>query len=279
MSGGPAWLPLTPVFILYGVQFVLPLVVVLITSVRVAEGPGRMSADFSFASFQTILSESYFRDLFLRSLALAVSTALFAVLVGYPIAYALARGPRWARPILIVMVLVPWLTNSVVRAFGWTVLFAKDSWASTIAGPLASETTGLMYTFLGLLIAMVHVLLPFMVFAIYGVVDRIQPSLEEVSQSLGAGRLLTFVRVTLPLSVGGIVAGMLLVFGTAVSNFVTPAMLGGKRFRVLSVEVYDQALHLLNWPIASALAIGLMVIAVLTAVLYSRLTQTLRGVA
>ncbi|MDQ7908501.1 ABC transporter permease [Phytohabitans sp. ZYX-F-186] len=271
-----AWLPLAPVLTLYAIQFVVPMALVAVTSFRRHESAGQMGG-FTTDNFTKILQDPYYLGMLGRSLLLAGETAVLTAVLGYPIAYALARGPRWLKVVLLVVVMVPLMTSSVVRSFGWMVLFARDGLFSTLAGPLGDGPAGLMYTSTGVLVATAHVLLPFMVLTLYGVLDRLNPTLVHASMNLGASRTGTFFRITLPLSMNGVVAGMLLVFATATSAFVTPQLIGGTRYRVAATEIYEQSINLLNWPLASAMAVLLVAIALLTMAVYTRLSRDTGG--
>lgn len=270
-----AWIPLLPVLLLFAVQFVLPLVIVAVTGFQRSSAPGRIEAVFTLENFTKILSDQHYLDMLGRSFSLAIGTAIAAALLGYPLAWGLARGPRWLKTMLLVLIMIPLMTSSVIRSFGWMVLFKEGSLYSTIFGAFADESTGLMYTLPGLIIAMAHVLLPFMVLTLYGVIDKLDPTLENASLNMGASRIGTFFRITFPLTMNGVIAGMLLVFATAISSFVTPKLIGGTQMRVLATEIYEQAIILLNWPLAAAMALTLMLVALGTAAIYSTVTNRL----
>lgn len=263
--------------VLYLVQFVLPLAIVAVTAFQTSAGPGVITSDLTLGNFHKVLTDSFYLEMLGRSFVLALGTAVLTVLLGYPIAWALARSRSWLRTLILVVVMTPLMTSSVVRSFGWMVLFDPESPILRLFGPLADERTGLMYTMPGLLIAMAHVLLPFMVLTLYGIIDRLDPTLEHASLNMGAGRVETFLRVTFPLTLGGVFAGMLLVFATAISTFVTPKLIGGTQYRVLATEIYEQSVQLLNWPLASAMALLLLLIAVLTNLVYVSLTRRIPG--
>lgn len=269
------WLATAPILALYGVQFMVPLAFVIYTSFR--SGDGSTDSGFTLAQFKEILTNDYYHQMLTRSVVLGLATALLAAVLGYPLAYAMTQCGRRARATIMALVLLPLLTSTVVRSFGWMVLLGGDGWFAKLAGPLANPRTGLMYSFAGVLIAMAHVLLPFMVMTLYGVLDKIDPTLRQASLNLGASRVQTFFKITFSLSLGGVVAGMLLVFSAAVSTFVTPQLIGGAQYRVIPTEVYDQAVNLQNWSIASALALLLMVAALLSMGLYTRLVRGIPG--
>jgi len=264
-----AWLPLLPAFLLYGVQFVLPLLIVAVMAFMTSDGTGVVRPTPTLDNFAKVLGDSYYLSLVGRSLLVALVTAITTAIIGYPIAWALARSRGVWRSLLLVAVMLPLMTSSVIRAFGWMVLFAPGTWFTTLFGGLATETTGLLYTFPGLIIAMTHMLLPMMILSLYGVIEKLEPSYEEAAATLGSGRVGRFLRIVLPLTTGGLVAGMLLVFASAASLFVTPRLIGGPKQRVLATEIYDQTIMLLNWPLASAMAVVLLVLAGLAGGVYS----------
>lgn len=268
-----SWLPLLPALILFAIQFILPLCIVAVTGFQRSLAPGQIEPVFTLENFEKIFATPHYLSMLGRSFSLAVGTALVTAVLGYPLAWGLARGPKWLRNLLLVLVMIPLMTSSVIRSFGWMVLFKSGGVYATLFAPLADEATGLMYTLTGLIIAMAHVLLPFMVLTLYGVIDKLDPTLEIASLNMGASRIGTFFRVTLPLTMNGIIAGMVLVFASAISSFVTPKLIGGTQLRVLATEIYEQAIILLNWPLAAAMAITLMVVALGTTALYSALSN------
>jgi putative spermidine/putrescine transport system permease protein len=197
------------------------------------------------------------------------------LLVGYPLAYFLARTKSRWRSWLTILVVFPLLLNLVVRTFGWIALLANRglinetlSAVGLIEGPLR-----LMFNFTGLLIGLTHIFLPFMVLLLVSAIQTIDRSVEEAARVLGASWSETFLKVTLPLSTPGILSGSILVFVLTISALVTPRLLGGPTYKVMSTLIYEQFMSLLNWPRGSAMATILTVVAIAIIALSGRFAR------
>jgi putative spermidine/putrescine transport system permease protein len=177
--------------------------------------------------------------------------------IGYPLAYYLARTTSRWRSWLTILVVFPLLLNLVVRTFGWIALLANRGLVNEMLAGLGWIETPirLMFNFTGLLIGLTHIFLPFMVLMLVGAIQTIDRSVEDAARVLGANWGSTFLRVTLPLSIPGILSGSILVFVLTISALVTPRLLGGPTYKVMSTLIYDQFLALLNWPAGSAMAV------------------------
>jgi putative spermidine/putrescine transport system permease protein len=178
-------------------------------------------------------------------------------------------------------VLSPLLVGIVVRCYGWMILLADRGLinASLVEGGWIAKPLPLMYNAFGVGIALVHVFLPFMVLSLTGVLKRIEPELLEASMTLGASPWRTFLEVTLPLSLPGILAGSLLVFSLAISSFVVPILLGGFKVQVLPMIVYEQMLSVFDWPFGAANAFVLLTLSLAIIAVYIKVTdRALRGV-
>lgn len=269
---GPPWRLLAPVGGLYGIQFVVPLAFLAVMSFWIPVAGGSPRAGFTLDNYGDVLGDGFTLSIFWRTLTMGVATSLFCLLLGFPVAYGVVRAPQRLRTPLLLLVLMPFLVSAVIRSFGWMVLLADNGIVTRALRTvgLAEGTTGLMYTTAGLLLAMTHVFLPIMILVLYGVLERIDVRLEEAAANLGASRLRTLVHVVFPLALPGVLAGTLLVLTLAMSSFVTPAMIAGPRLRVVATEIYDQAVNLINWPLAAAMAIVLMALILAVSALFTR---------
>ena len=194
-------------------------------------------------------------------------------MIGYPLAHWLARiRSRTGYGILLILVIAPMLTGIVVRTFAWmTILSDTGVINATLIGlGLIRTPIKLMYNEFGTTVALVHIYVPFMVLTLAGVIGRIDVRLEEAARSLGAGALRTFLEVTLPLSLPGIVAGSLLVFALAISAYVTPYLVGGGEVLTLPMLIYQQIAATFNSAFAGALGMMLLVVSILIVVVYNR---------
>lgn len=217
--------------------------------------------------------QAIYLDILARTFWISALVTLLCLILGYPLAYLLASLPeRWANPLLIV-VLLPFWTSLLVRTAAWIVLLQREGVINDflIRIGLVSEPLPLVFNRTGVLIAMTHVLLPFMVLPLYSVMRAIPLSLTRAALSLGASPLVAFCRVYLPLSMPGVAAGCLLVFILAVGYYITPALVGGAADQMISYFVAFFTLQTANWGMGAALATVLLAVTLILYWIYSRL--------
>lgn len=273
---GPLLLIIPAVALLF-TFFVLPYFSIFIMSVRTASASAPYGDGYTLVHFTTALTDSYTMGVLGRTLGLGVLVTAITLVLGYPVAYHLARtNSRW-KGLLYTFVLSPLLVGLVVRTFGWMIILSKNgvanqslTWLGLVETPIQ-----LMNNNLGVTIALVHVFLPFVILPLLGNIQAINPELEAAARSLGASRLKAFLRVTLPLSMPGIQAGTILVFVLSISAYVTPVMLGGARAKTMSVLVVQYLIDNFRWPAGAALALILAVTAIVSVWLYFMLTRKL----
>jgi len=226
-------------------------------------------------NFTRIATTGPYMAVLLGTVQTALVVTLVCLLLGYPLAYAGARlQGRWYT-LFTGVILVPLFTSVVVRSYAWMVLFQRNGpfnqalvWLDWPGAPIR-----LLQTPFAVAVGMVHILLPFMVLPILGAMRAIDGTLLQAGELLGAPPLRVFTRVYLPLTLPGASAGVILVFISALGFFITPALLGGGRSTTIAVLIEQQAVDLLNWPMASALATVLLVLSVLIYLGYNRLTR------
>ena len=218
----------------------------------------------TWANYREVLTDSYYHEIFLRSFWLALLVTVISVLIGVPEAYVLMHLPQRWRAVFMVVVLGPLLISVVVRTLGWAVLMGSEGvindtlrWLGLIDTPVR-----MMFTFTGVLVALVHVLVPFMVLAVWTSLQKLDPATEQAAESLGASRATVMLRIVFPQVMPGILSGALIVFALAASAFATPSIIGGRRLKVVPTAAYDEFLSTLNWPLGAAIAV-LLLIAVL----------------
>ncbi|MGQ2915839.1 ABC transporter permease [Microbacterium aurantiacum] len=220
----------------------------------------------SFDRYVEALSPTFFAT-FTNTLWVGILGTILCFAIGMPVAYWMAFKVNPARRgLLIALVLVPFWTNFLVRTIGWQVILAPEGWMSQILqsvgiidGPLA-----LLYTRTAVLIGVVYNYLPLMILPLFVAFDRVGPALREASKDLGAGKVMTFLRVTLPLSQPGIIAGVLLVFIPLMGDYITATVLGGARGNMVGQLVASQFQTAQNWALGSAMAVLLMLVITLT---------------
>src|SRR5437763_785792 len=203
----------------------------------------------------------YYVRLFGRTLRLGLITTIVCVVLGYPLAYFLARARPRVLTIGLFLLIMPLMVSTVIRVFGWIVILGRKGLVNQALVALGLEPVKLLYTETAVFIGLVNIFLPFMVLPLMASIERIPPNLEEAAQNLGAGWSQTFARVILPLSVPGLISGCLLVYSISISAFVTPALLGNSRERMAAQQIYDEVLVSFNWPSASSLALALVALA------------------
>ena len=265
MTSGRGWALLLPAVLLLLVAFVLPVALLVPTSFRPYVPLVGITGGFTAGYYTRLVTDSYYLEIIGRTLALGLSVTLSTLLIGYPLAYFLARTTSRFRNWLTILVVFPLYLNLVVRTFGWIALLAQNGLVNQALQALGvvSEPVKLLFNFAGLMIALTHIFLPFMVLVLIGPIQNIPRDVEDAARVLGASWGSTFLRVTLPLSMPGILSGSILVFVLTISALVTPRLLGGPTYQVMSTLIYDEFLSRLNWPAGSAeaLALTLMVLA------------------
>ena len=266
------WLLLLPAFALMTFLFILPIGSFLEYSFYRYER-GRLIEDFTFETYLRFLTDPYYHAVILDTLKMAAITAAVSLLVGYPLAYGLWRCGRPALQRWFGLIIFsPILVSVVVRSYGWSVLLSDQgavNWTLLRLG-IVSEPLELVYNLTGVVISLSHVFLPFVVFPIFATMTRIDPALREASMDLGAGWWTTFHRVIFPQTLPGLVAAAQISFTLALGALVTPAILGGGRVLVLSLQVY-RATSEINWPFAAVGGLALLLMAVVTVALCNRL--------
>jgi len=270
VTRGRGWGLLAPSLLLLLVAFLVPVGMMVPMSFRPYVPLVGITRGFTAGHYVKLVTDLYYLEIIGRTLALGFTVTLLTLVIGYPVAFFLARSrSRW-RSWLTILVVFPLLLNLVVRTFGWIALLAQNGLVNQALRTLGlvDAPVKLLFNFAGLLIGMTHIFLPFMVLVLIGAIQNIPRDVEDASRVLGASWGATFVRVTLPLSAPGILSGSILVFVLAISALVTPRLLGGPTYRVMSTLIYDEFLERLNWPAGSAQAL-LLTVMVLALILLS----------
>jgi ABC-type spermidine/putrescine transport system permease subunit I len=202
----------------------------------------------------------YYVRLFGRTLRLGLITTAVCVVLGYPLAYCLARARPQRLAVGLFLLIMPLMVSAVIRVFGWIVILGRKGLVNQALVALGLEPVKLLYTETAVVIGLVNIFVPFMVLPIMASIERISPSLEEAARNLGADWYRMFWRVILPLSLPGLISGCLLVYSLSISAFVTPALMGNPRERMAGQQIYDEVLVSFNWPGASSLSLTLVLL-------------------
>jgi putrescine transport system permease protein len=277
-----ALVPLLP-FLWLALFFALPFLIVLKISLSdavVAQPPyapvfsfediGGFLSGLDFENFALIAGDSLYIDATLSSLRIAALSTLLLIAVGYPIAYAMARARPSVRPLLVALVILPFWTSFLIRIYAWIAILKPEGFLNQvlIGLNLVSEPVEILNTETAVYIGIVYAYLPFMVLPLYASLEKIDPSLIEAALDLGSPPWRAFWSVTVPLSLPGIVAGSLLCFIPAVGEFVIPDLLGGSETLMIGRQLWSEFFSNRDWPLASAVAIVLLVILVVPIVIY-----------
>ncbi len=232
-------------------------------------GPAQVGTAFTLANYRAFVTDPFYLEMLLRTCGLGLLVTLGCLIAGYPVAYYLARTPSRWRGLALFLVIAPLLVSAIVRNIGWFPLLSQSgavNWVLLKLGLIASPLS-LINNFTGVVIGLIHALLPFMILTLTTVIQRIEGDLEEAAANLGAGPLQTFWRVLLPLSLPGVVSGSLLVFAMAISAYTTPAILGGNRVLVMATYIAQQFRTVLNYPAGGTASALLLVFAIVLTVL------------
>lgn len=219
----------------------------------------------NFANFALLFEDPFYAEALLRSLRVAAISATLCLLIGYPMALAIARAPERWRSTLLLLVILPFWTSFLLRVTAWIGLLQDQGWinGALLALGVIEEPIALLYTDLAMYLGITYCYLPFMVLPLYASLSKLDPALLEAAADLGARPWRAFLAVTLPLSLPGVVAGFLLVFIPAVGEFVIPELLGGPGAQLIGRVLWTEFFQNRDWPLASALAVALLVVLVL----------------
>ena len=275
MRHGHGWWLLAPALLLLFVAFILPVGTMVPMSVRPYVPLVGITGGFTARHYVKLVTDSYYLEIIGRTLGLGLIVTGSTLVIGYPLAFFLARTrSRW-RSWLTILVVFPLMLNLVVRTFGWIALLAQNGLVNQALQALGvvDAPVKLLFNFAGVFIGLTHIFLPFMVLVLIGAIQNIPRDVEDAARVLGASWGSAFFRVTLPLSAPGILSGSILVFVLTISALVTPRLLGGPTYQVMSTLIYDEFLQRLNWPAGSAQSLLLTVMVLTLVYLSSRLAR------
>ncbi|WP_291296876.1 ABC transporter permease [Elioraea sp.] len=256
-----------------------PLITLFVISFRTYEAGRGIQDAWTIAHYVAFVADPYHLGILLRTLRLGIEVTAWCLVLGFPMAYGLSRLRGTPRALLYFVVLLPLLTSAVVRTFGWMIVLSNNGFINRTLIDLGviDSPIRFMYSMLGIVVALVQVLLPFMVLALDAALLNIDPRVYEAARNLGASRLRVFLQITLPLSLPGILSGSVLVFTLAISAFVTPSLIGGPRVPVMATLIYQQGMSLLNWPFGGAIAFVMLATVVVLFLIAMRLARQERG--
>jgi putative spermidine/putrescine transport system permease protein len=267
------WLMSAPAFALFACLLLVPLGLTLVLSFQVFDHATGIKNTFTLAHYAAVFTDDYYQAIFWRTFWISALTTLICVVVGAPEAYVLSRMRSPWRSILLLVVLAPLLVSVVVRAFGWSMLLGPEGLVNQAIRAIGLPTMRILYTETAVVIALVHVMLPFMVIPVWTSLQKLDPGVEDAALSLQASHFTTLRRVIFPQVLPGILSGSLIVFGLSASAFAIPGLLGGRRLKMVATVVYDEYLHELNWPLGAAIAFTLLVANLVLMLSYNRMLE------
>lgn len=261
ISISPGMLLASPSMLLVIVCLVAPLGTMFTYSFYRFIRSGKFEEILTLTNYVSVLTDSYYLSVLANTFFLGLIVTGISLVIGYPVSLAIARTRGMLSSVILALVVVPLMTSAVVRTFGWMVVLGGNGFVnkSLIALGFIDSPIRFLFQRSGVIIGTVHIFLPLMILVVASGLRNVDIALEENARNLGAGPIRTFMRVTFPLSLPGVMAGSFLVFALAISAFITPAILGGGRVQMISMLIYDTAAASLNWPLGAALAATLLV--------------------
>jgi len=256
--------------------FLVPLVLVLLVSLGERGAAGQVVYNWTaknYARFFGQVGERYLYVLiFLRSLGIALVNTVLCLLAGYPLAFFIARQPANRRNALLLLVMIPFWTNFLVRTYAWMVILRDTGVINNLflAIGFISQPLPLLYNRSAVILGLFYGYLPFMILPLYACIEKLDFSLVEAAHDLGANALRTFLRVVLPLTKPGIVAGSILVFIPSIGAYITPDLMGGAKVTMVGNLLQQQFLKVRDWPFGSAVGFILMITVLAATLLYFR---------
>lgn len=270
-----AILLILPAALLLTVFLAIPYLNIIAISFRNPGTGTPYAPGYTLANYGRFFADGLYIGQMLNTLWIGLITTFVTLVIGLPVAFQLGRADLKWRGLAYGIVLSPLLVGIVIRSYGWTILLGNNGVInrSLIELGLIDRPLALMYNTLGIVIALTHVFLPFMILPIMSAVQSIDPALTSAARSLGAGRVTVIRRILLPLALPGIQSGCILVFVLSLSSYVTPALIGGLRVKTMAVTVVDALLDTFQWPLGAALALILSATGAVIVIAFARLTR------
>jgi len=268
----PALSMVGPISFWMTIFVIVPLIYVGFMSFMTRGTYGGIDYKFTLENYKTIFDPLYFKVI-LNSIGIALSSSIICILIGYPFAYYLTKQPIKKRGILIMLIMIPFWTSSMVRTYSWVILLHASGIVNKflMAIGLTKEPLQLLYNDYAVTLGIVYVLLPFAILPLYSAIEKLDKSLIEASNDLGAKPYKTFMKVTLPLTSSGIFASVILTFIPSLGYYFTADVLGGGKTLMIGNLIKNQFTTAKNWPFGAAISLVLIAITLLVLYLYSRI--------
>jgi spermidine/putrescine transport system permease protein len=258
--------------------FVIPMFIVVAVSFASRTPYGQVVFNWTFANYERF-AEALYISIFGQTLLVAFVTTVVTILLGYPLAWSIAKLPkRWQQPGLVV-VMAPFWINFLIRSYAWVIILRSQGVVNTLLIKLGLITTPLqlLYNEGAVMLGMIYALLPFMVLPVYVSIEQLDRRLLEAASDLGAPPMTAFRKITLPLTMPGIAAGTILVFISSLGMFVVPDVMGGAKAALIGNLIQNQFLSARDWPFGSALSIVLAVLSLVLIIMYYKVLSSQKG--
>ncbi len=258
----------SPALIFIVLLFLLPLIAVFVDTFKTKAGA------WSIQEYSDFIQDPVVQKVYQRTIRLAAIVTVISALIGYPVSYAIARMRPGRRSIVMSLIILPLMTNPVARTYSWLVILGRLGLVNNVVETfhLSERPLRLLYTETAIILGLLHLFLPLMILSLVSAMENIRTDVEEAAQSLGANRLVVFLRIIVPLSADGLILGGTLVFTGCITAYVTPAILGGTRVLMLATLLYQRAMVLIDWNSATIIAMSM----VLTTLVVNRILRLFR---
>ncbi len=265
-----------PYIIWISIMIVIPMFLILMYAFTTL-GNDVLTFKFTLENFSNFFSDAVFIEVLIRSFNIAIITTIVCILIGYPSAYIIANSRENHKLILILLITLPTWINMLVRTYAWMGIFQDNGLINNILVFFGLETVKLLHTDFAVIVGMVYNFVPFMILQIYTSLTKMDKSLLEAADDLGASKIQAFLRVTLPLSLPGVISGITLVFLPAVSSFFIPQLLGGGQYVLIGNVIESQFITSGNWNFGSAISLIMAIIVMLSMYITKKLDVSMVG--
>ena len=247
-----AFLLALPASLVLLIFFIIPMVYILAKTI----------VENGFADFVEFFTDPFYLDILWTTIRVSLISTFVSLVLGYPTAYFMARTKSGMKKVMIIIILFPFLVSAVVRSYGWMVLLGTKGLVNQLLTGLGliEKPLKMLNTEFAVIVGMIHLLIPYMVLALLGVLQSIDPNVEYAAYSLGANPIQTFAKVVFPLSTPGIISGCVLVFTMSMTSYVTPKLLGGSKFRMMATMVVQEINVSFDWGAAAAISYILLAV-------------------
>jgi len=241
--------------------FVIPLIFIVVVSFSTRGDVGNIVYKFTFSNYIKLLNPLYI-NIFIKSILIAIYTTILCLIIGYPFAFIIATSPKKYKPIFLLLIILPFWTNSLVRTYSMIVLLRTEGIINTLLLHLhiINAPLNLMYNNTAVMIGMLYMMFPFMVLPLYTSLEKLDKRILDAASDLGAGPVNKFLKITLPLTKGGIISGCILVFIPTLGLFFVTDLMGGSKVILMSNLIKNQFLTARDWPFGSAISVVLIII-------------------